>query len=66
MVQWQYLLNGSTEEPTTAQWKDWQKVGGISLSMDKPISGKPAEIRFENVSVSPTRDDSLFKPATGQ
>ena len=66
MVQWQYLLNGSTEEPTTASWKDWQSVGGIALSMDKPIAGKPAEIKFENVSVTPTRDDALFKPAPTQ
>jgi hypothetical protein len=66
MVQWQYLLNGSTEEPTTAQWKEWQNVGGIALSMDKPIAGKPAEIKFENVSVTPTRDDALFKPGPTQ
>jgi len=32
------------------------------LSVEKPIVGKPAVIRFENVSISPTRDDSLFKP----
>ncbi|MEO8431649.1 MAG: hypothetical protein ABI592_09085 [Acidobacteriota bacterium] len=61
MVQWQYLLNGAEEEPTTALWKDWQKFGGMMLSVDKPIVGKPAEIRFENVSVSTTRDDSLFQ-----
>ncbi|HEY6146404.1 MAG TPA: hypothetical protein VIZ69_01855 [Thermoanaerobaculia bacterium] len=66
MVQWQYLLNGATDEPTTAQWKEWQTVGGLALSMDKPISGKPAEIKFENVSVGPTRDDTLFKPPAGQ
>jgi hypothetical protein len=66
MVQWQYLLNGAAEDPTTAQWNDWQTVGGIALSMDKPITGKPAEIKFENVSVVPTRDDALFKPAPGQ
>jgi len=32
------------------------------LSLDKPISGEPIEIRFENVSVSPSREDALFKP----
>ena len=62
MVQWQYLLNGAEEEPTTALWKDWQKFGGMLLSLDKPIAGKPVAIRFENVSVSATRDDSLYQP----
>jgi hypothetical protein len=66
MVQWQYLLNGATEDPTTAAWKDWQKVGGIMISMDKPMAGKPAEIRFENVAISPNRDDALFKPEPGR
>lgn len=62
MVQWQYVLNGASEEPTTAAWKDWRKLGGIMLSLDKPISGKPVAIRFENVSVASGRDDSLFRP----
>ena len=62
MVAWQYLLNGATDEPTMALWKDWRPFGGMLLSVDKPISGKPAVIRFENVSVSPTRDDALFHP----
>ncbi len=66
MVQWQYLLNGATDEPTTAQWKDWQKIGGMSLSLDKPIAGKPAAIRFENVTISPTREEGLFKPPAAQ
>ena len=62
MVQWQYVLNGAQEEPTTAVWKSWQKMGGMSLSTEKEIVGKNAVIRFENVSVSPTRDDALFQP----
>jgi hypothetical protein len=32
------------------------------LSMDKPMTGQPVEIRFENVSVQATRDDALFRP----
>jgi hypothetical protein len=28
--------------------------------------GKPVVIRFENVSVSPTRNDSLFQAPSGQ
>jgi len=62
MVAWQYVLGGAQEEPTTALWTNWKTFGGISLSLDKPISGRPVAIRFENVSVSPTRDDSLFVP----
>ncbi len=61
MVQWQYVLNGAQEEPTTAVWKNWQKMGGMSLSTEKEIVGKNAVIRFENMSVSPTRDDALFQ-----
>ena len=62
MVAWQYLLNGATDEPTLAMWKDWKPMGGVGLSMDKPIVGKNAEIRFENVAVSSNRDDMLYKP----
>ena len=62
MVQWQYVLGGAEEPPTTAAWKDWKTMGGVALSMDKPMSGQPVEIRFENVVVSPARQDSLFVP----
>ncbi len=62
MVQWQYVLGGASEPPTTAAWKDWKTLGGILLSLDKPIAGEPFEIRFEKVAVSPTRNDALFAP----
>ena len=60
MVQWQYVLGGAAEEPTTALWKDWRTFGGIRLSLDKPMTGRPFRILFENVAVSPSRDDSEF------
>lgn len=62
MVAWQYVLNGAEEEPTTALWKDWREFNGVWLSLEKPIVGKPAVIRFEAVSISAMRDDSLFTP----
>ena len=62
MLQWQYVLGGASDPPTTAEWKDWKKLGGIMLSLDKPMVGQPFEIRFENVAVDPARDDSLFVP----
>ncbi|HKF44313.1 MAG TPA: hypothetical protein VKG01_14520 [Thermoanaerobaculia bacterium] len=62
MVQWQYVLKGADEPPTTVQWKNWQKVGGIMIAMEKPMEGKPTVIRFENVSVTPTRNDADFQP----
>lgn len=65
MVQWQYVLNGAQEEPTTALWKNWQKFSGVSLSTQKSLVGKPAVIRFDNVSVSSSRDDSLFAAPAG-
>ena len=61
MVQWQYVLNGAQEEPTTAHWKNWQKYAGVSLASEMEIVGKNAVIRFEKVSVSPTRNDALFQ-----
>jgi hypothetical protein len=65
MVQWQYVLGGADEPPTTAAWKDWQMLGGVLLSLDKPITGEPFEIRFDRVAVGPARDDALFKPPAG-
>ena len=62
MTQWQYVLGGASDPPTTAQWKDWRKMGGLMLSLDKTMVGEPFEIRFENVAVGPTRDDSIFAP----
>jgi hypothetical protein len=62
MVQWQYVLGGAQEEPTTALWKDWRSFGGILLSLEKPMVGRPATIRFGQVSVSPSREDALFLP----
>lgn len=62
MIQWQYVLGGADEAPTTAAWKDWQKLGGILLSLDKPITGEPFEIRFDRAAVSAARTDALFSP----
>jgi len=60
MVQWQYVLGGAQEEPTTAVWKEWKTFGGVSLSLEKDFVGKPLRIRFDNVAVSPSRDDKDF------
>lgn len=62
MVQWQYVLNGAEDQPTTAPWKNWQKFAGISLSVEKTISARSAVIRFEKVSISNKRDESRFTP----
>jgi hypothetical protein len=62
MVQWQYVLGGAAEEPATALWKDWRTIGGIGLSLEKAITGRPLRILFANVAVSPSRDDSEFAP----
>jgi hypothetical protein len=62
MVQWQYVLGGAQEDPTTALWKDWRDFAGVHLSLEKPMVGKPVRIFFENVAVSPTRDDKEFTP----
>jgi len=62
MRQWQYVLGGASEPPTTAAWNDWRKLGGVMLSLEKPMAGEPFVIRFDKVSVSPNRDDALFVP----
>ncbi len=62
VIQWQYLVGGAAEAPTTAAWADWQKFDGILLSLLKTIAGKAVAIRFENVTVAAGRDDSLFRP----
>jgi hypothetical protein len=62
MVQWQYVLGGAAEDPTTALWKDWRDFAGVQLSLEKPMVGKPVRIFFENVAVSPARDDKEFAP----
>lgn len=64
MVEWQYVLGGASEDPTTALWQDWRSFGGIQLALEKPMTGKPVRIRFENVAVSPERDEKdLAAPA---
>jgi hypothetical protein len=62
MVQWQYLLGGAQEEPTTAFWKDWRTFGGVALSLEKTFPARPVRLLFENVAVSGTRDDGEFAP----
>jgi hypothetical protein len=62
MVQWQYVLGGAQEAPTTAMWRDWQKFNGMSLSLEKEILGRGAMIGFENVSVSSAPDPALLTP----
>jgi hypothetical protein len=62
MVQWEYLLGGAKEDPTVAFWKDWRKFSGISLALDRVFPVRPIRIFFENVSVSPARDEQEFAP----
>ena len=65
MVQWEYVLGGAQEEPTVAFWRDWREFSGISLALERVFPVRPIRIFFENVSVSPTRDDKEFAaPAT--
>jgi hypothetical protein len=61
--QWKFVLNGGNDAPTVVSWKDWRKIGGISLSFSKPFSEKSVEIRFENVQVSETPDDVALTPS---
>ncbi|MBC8646724.1 MAG: hypothetical protein H7X85_06145 [Thermoanaerobaculia bacterium] len=62
MVQWQYVLGGAQEPPSTALWRDWQPFEGVSLALEKEVIGRPVVLAFENVSVSPRPDPALFIP----
>ena len=57
---WKFVLNGGNDPPTQVAWKEWKRIGGIDLSLSKPLSDKPVEIRFENVEVSTTVDDAAL------
>ena len=61
-TEWKFVLNGGSDPPTLVEWNDWREFGGIALSVSKPIIGKPAEIRFENLQVSQTPDDAALAP----
>src|SRR5262249_34366936 len=62
-LQWQHVLGAEAELPPTVAWQDWKPMNGMLVSLDKTMQSEPFEIRFENVSIPPSRDEALFRPA---
>lgn len=60
MDKWEYILQGGKGPATVADWLDWRQFGGIMLSTEKKIKGKPTRILFKNLAVSSSLDEKPF------
>jgi hypothetical protein len=60
MDRWEYILQGGKGPATAADWLDWRQFGGIMLSTEKKIKGKPTRILFKNLAVSSSLDEKPF------
>ena len=63
MDKWDYLLQSMKPPAQTATWEAWQKMGGIKLSTLHKFEGKQTLLRFENVALPATMDESIFTDA---
>ncbi|HMC81727.1 MAG TPA: hypothetical protein VKL61_00675 [Candidatus Polarisedimenticolia bacterium] len=61
MGRWEYVLEGEKPPPTAWTWEEWKRFGPILLSSVKKEVGADTVIRFPNLSVSETVDESAFK-----
>lgn len=60
MERWyHYAREGA--QPSMFDWNNWQKFGPIMLATDKPSLDGNTVIRFENVKVSTSVPDGVFK-----
>lgn len=59
---WDYHLQSMAAEdpPSVALWIDWQKVGPVWLSLEKPVLGSGVTIRFEDVEVLEAPPEGTF------
>ncbi len=63
MDRWDMLLQGDKPPAKSATWEGWQKFGPVRISTLHRFEGKPVELRFENVAVPPSMDESIFADA---
>jgi len=63
MDRWDYLLQDMKPPAQTATWEGWTKFGPVHLSTLHRFEGKPTMLRFENVVVPPSMDESIFVDA---
>jgi len=61
MGRWEYVLEGEKPPAEAWTWEGWRRFGPILLSPDKKGAGKDTMIRFPNLSVSETVDESVFR-----
>lgn len=57
---WEFVLTGRQPPPQGASWESWTSVGPVRLSLLRRIEGRPAMIRFENVSAPEALDEKVF------
>ena len=61
MGRWEYVLEDEKPPATAWTWEEWKRFGPILLSPVKKEVGQDTVIRFPNLSVSETVDESAFK-----
>jgi len=65
MDRWDMLLQSMDPKgpPSSATWEDWTKVGPVRIATMHHFQGKTAFLRFENVALPPSMDESIFTDA---
>ena len=63
MDKWDFLLQDQKPPAESATWGEWTKFGPVHLSTLHRLAGKPIVLRFENVAVPPSIDESIFTDA---
>ena len=63
MKRWEYFLEGwpADKERTATTWDDWQDFNGVKLAMNKAFQGRDTRIYFEDVTLSRTPSEEVFK-----
>jgi len=62
---WDFLLESMKGKPAaTATWEDWTQVGPIRLSTVHHFTGRPAVLKFENVSAPATLPEAVYTQAS--
>jgi hypothetical protein len=63
MDKWEFLLQDMKPPAQVATWEGWEKFGPVRLSTAHRFDRKTTELRFENVALPATMDESIFADA---